>query len=297
MHIPGFLTANASRFARIIGLLALAAALAGCSALKLGYNNLDEVAYWWLDGYISFNDEQAPLAREDLARLHLWHRTQELPRLAGMLRSMEELAPGDITAAQACAFVPQLRERLDALTERAEPAVITLALGLSPDQLRHLERKYEKNNAGYRKDWIKPSPAAQHEKRLKLFLERAEMLYGRLDDPQRDVLRRQIEQSIFDAKRVLAERQRRQQDALKTLRQIAGQSVEFVQARRLLRGYLERVQQSPDTAYRTFQQALIDEGCRSFAALHASTTPAHREAAVRRLQAYQRDLRDLSAQQ
>jgi hypothetical protein len=297
MHIPSFLTTIASRFARIISLLAVAAALAACSALKLGYNNLDEVAYWWLDGYIDFSDEQVPLVREDLARLHLWHRTQELPRLAGMLRSMEELAPGDITVAQACAFVPQLRERLDALTERAEPAVITLALGLAPDQLRHLERKYERNNASYRKDWIKPSPAAQHEKRLKLFLERAEMLYGRLDDPQREVMRRQVEQSIFDAKRVLAERQRRQQDALKTLHQIAGQSVEFVQARRLLRGYLERVQQSPDAAYRTFQQALIDEGCRSFAALHASTTPAQRETAVRKLQAYQRDLRELSAQQ
>jgi hypothetical protein len=297
MHIPSFLTTSAPRFARIIGLLALAAALASCSALKLGYNNLEEVAYWWLDGYIDFSDEQAPLVREDLARLHLWHRTQELPRLAGMLRSMEELAPGDITAAQASAFVPLLRERLDALTERAEPAVITLALGLAPDQLRHLERKYEKNNAAYRKDWIKPSPAAQHDKRLKLFLERAEMLYGRLDDPQREVMRRQIEQSMFDAKRVLAERQRRQQDALKTLRQIAGQSVEFVQARRLLRGYLERVQQSPDATYRTFQQALIDEGCRNFAVLHASTTPAQRETAVRKLQAYQRELRELSAQQ
>lgn len=294
MHIPCFPATTASRLARIIGLLALAAAVAACSALKLAYNNLDEVAYRWLDGYVDFSRDQAPLVREDLARLHLWHRTEELPRLAALLRSMEELAPRDIGAAQACAFVPQLRERLDALAERAEPAVITLALGLSAGQLRHLERKYEKNNARFRREWIKPAAAEQRDKRLRQALERAEMLYGRLGGPQRQVLRRQIEQSIYDPRLILAERQRRQQDALKTLRQLAGQPVEFAQARRLLRGLLERVQESPDPAYRAFQQALIDENCRGVAALHASTTPAQREAAVRRLQAYQHDLRELT---
>ena len=45
---------TASRVARIIVLLTLAVALAGCSAIKLGYNTLGEVAYWWLDSYIDF---------------------------------------------------------------------------------------------------------------------------------------------------------------------------------------------------------------------------------------------------
>jgi hypothetical protein len=41
---------------------------------------------------------------------------------------------------------------------------------------------------------------------------------------------------------------------------------------------------------------LIDEACVNAAALHNSTTAAQREAGVRRLRAYQRDLRELSAQ-
>ena len=290
------MTPIASTVARIIGLLALATALAGCSAIKLGYNNLGEVTFWWLDGYVDFSEEQATRVREDLARLHLWHRTEELPRLATVLRSLEELIPADISAGQACAFVPQLRRRFDAVTDRAEPAIVTLAIGLGADQLRHLERKYQKNNADFRKEWVRLAPAELNEKRLKQLLERGEMIYGRLDEPQRSASRKQIEQSIFDPHRILAERQRRQQDALQTLRKLVGQAVPFDEARRLLRGYLERAQKSPDAGYRGYQQALIEEACRNISVLHNSTTPEQREAAVQRLRAYQRDLRELSAQ-
>jgi hypothetical protein len=286
-----------SRLGRIIGLLALTAALAACSAVKLGYNNLDHVAYWWLDSYIDFNDEQALRVREDLARLHLWHRSHELPHLAAMLHSMEELASGDVTPAQACAFVEQARERYHATTEQAEPALVTLAMSLAPEQLLHLERKYANNNAEYRKRWVRLPPSELAEKRFQQFLERSEMIYGRLDEPQRAVLRHQVEQSIFEPRRILAERRRRQQDALQTLRKLTGHSVSFSEARGLLRGYVARTLEPPDAGHRRYQQALIDEGCRSFAGLHNSTTPAQRQAAVRRLRAYQRDLQELAAQQ
>jgi hypothetical protein len=285
-----------ARLRRIIGLLALAAALTACSAIKLGYNNLGDLAYWWLDGYVEFSDEQASRVREDLARLHLWHRTRELPRFAELLRRIEELAPGDVSSGQTCAVFAQVLERLNATGEQAGPAVITLAMSLSPEQFQHLERKYARNNDEYRKEWVRPAPAEVAEKRYKLFLERSETIYGTLDKPQRAVLRRQVEQSMFDGRRLLAERMRRQRDALQVLRKLATEPVSFTEARSMLRGYFARVQQPPDTAERIYQKALIDEGCRNFAGLHNSTTPAQRQAAVRRLRAYQRDLGELAAQ-
>jgi hypothetical protein len=286
-----------SRLGRIIGLLALATVLGACSAVKLGYNNLGEVAYWWLDSYVDFEEEQAARVREDLARLHLWHRSRELPRLAQVLQHLEELAPGDITPAQACVVVQQVRERLNATAEHAVPAMVTRALDLAPEQLLHLERKYETNNAKYRKEWLRATAAERAEKRFRQFLERSETIYGDLDGAQRAVLRRQLEQSIFDADRILAERRRRQRDALATLRKLAGQPVSFDEARALLRGYLARIEEPPDPRQRRYLKALIEEGCRTFAGLHNSTSAAQRQAAVRRLRAYQRDLRELAAQQ
>jgi hypothetical protein len=280
---------------RIIVLLALVAGLAACSAVKLGYNSLDSVAYWWLDSYVDFNEQQAPRVREDLERLHQWHRAEELPRLAEMLRAMEQLAPNDITPAQACTFVDEIRARLRALADHAEPAVVTLATSLRPDQLRHMQHKYEKNNEKYSDDWLKLTVAQQREKRYEQFLERSEMIYGRLDDAQRDALRRDIELSIVDPRRILADRRRRQRDALQTLRRLSDEKPDFDTARRQLRAFLDRFESSPDKGYRDYQEALIAEGCRSFSVLHNSTTAAQRETAVRRLRAYQRDLRELAA--
>ncbi|HMA09116.1 MAG TPA: DUF6279 family lipoprotein, partial [Ramlibacter sp.] len=237
------------RLARIIVLLTLAAGLAACSAVKLGYNSLDSVAYWWLDSYVDFNGQQAPRVREDIARLHQWHRTEELPRLAEMLHRMELLAPGDITPAQACTFVDEFRQRMRALAQQAEPAVVTLATGMQPDQVQHMEHKYEKNNEKFRDDWLRLTPAEQREKRYEQFLERSEMIYGRLDEPQREALRRDIDRSIIDPQRILADRQRRQRDALQTLRQLLDGKPDLDAARQQLRAYLVRFENPPDASY------------------------------------------------
>jgi hypothetical protein len=286
---------TARRLVRIIGALLLAAALAACSAIKLGYEALDDVSYWWLDDYFDFNEQQAERVRGELQRLHAWHRTNELPRVAELLARMEQLVPGPITAAQACAFVPQVQARLLAVADQAEAAVVTTALELSPRQLRHLQRKSAENNKKWRREWIEPGASEQKDKRFKQALDRLEMVYGRLDEPQQAALRAGIERSIFDPQRILGERQRRQQELHHALRTLAGSQTSPAEARTVLRGYLERAQRSPDSGYRAYQQALLDESCRIFAAVHEVTTPAQREQAARRLRAYQRDLRELAA--
>jgi hypothetical protein len=73
--------------------------------------------------------------------------------------------------------------------------------------------------------------------------------------------------------------------------------VPLAEARALLRGWFDRALVSPDAAYRAHQEQLVQESCRIFSATHNATTPAQREMAVRRLRAYQRDLRELAAQQ
>lgn len=285
------------RLVRIIGALLLALALAACSAIKLGYEALDDVGYWWLDGYLNFNDQQGQRVRDDLQHLHAWHRANELPRIAELLGRMEQMAPGPITPAQACAFVAQFQARLMAAADKAQPSVVATALELSPRQLRHLQRKYAENNKKWRREWVELPASEQKEKRFKQVLDRLEMIYGRLDEPQQAALRAGIERSVFDPQRILMERQRRQQDLHHVLRALAGSQASADEARAMLRSYLERALQSPDPAYRPYQQALLDEGCHLFAAVHEVTTPAQREQAVRRLRAYQRDLKELAATQ
>jgi hypothetical protein len=283
-----------SRMPRIIVALALAMGLAACSAIKLGYSTAPDLAYWWLDGYLDFTSTQAPQVKDALRRLHVWHRHEELPRVVELLERLEQLAPGPISAQQACGVVSEVQARMRAVADHAEPAVISVAASLTPGQLRHLERKYRRNNEAFTHDWLAPPAAERLDKRFKQVLERVETIYGSLDAPQRAVLRAGIAQAGYEPQRVLAERQRRQKDLLQTLHRVANPATRAEDARTLMRGYLERAQHSPDPAYRAWQEALVQQGCRIFANVHASTTAVQRQQAVQRLRAYARDLRELS---
>ena len=282
--------------ARIIGLLAAAVALAGCSAIKLGYSSVPQVGMWWLDGYVDLSDDQEPRTREDFARLYQWHRRQELPKIGALLQQAEKMVGNDMTADEACAMVPAVRQRIAAILERAEPAATTLALGLRPEQLAHLRHKYDKNNREYRKDWVDLPAAEVREKRFKQYVERAETVYGRLAEPQRELVRSQLAGSVFNAQTNLRERQRRQQDILQTLQRLARQPVSLSDARAAIHQLMEHAMHSPDAAYRSYEASLIQQGCRDLSALHQTTTPQQRQNAVRRLRAYQRDVQELAAE-
>lgn len=285
-----------NRLGAIILALAAGLAVAGCSALKLGYNALPGVAYWWLDGYVDFTETQAPQVRQQLAALHDWHRREELPRVAALLGRMQQLAGGEVTPQQACAIVAQVQERLLAVGEHAADRAAQVAGSLGPNQLQHLQRKYRRNNQEFFDKWLAPPPAERHQRRFDKMLERLEDFYGRLDAGQRALLRDAIAGSGYDASRVLAERQRRQQDLLQVLGRIQQADAAPAQAAELLQGYVQRVHHPTDAGWRAWQQAWLDQGCRSFAALHQSTTAAQRARALRRLQTYQQDLRELMAQ-
>ncbi|OUL99849.1 hypothetical protein A8M77_24250 [Variovorax sp. JS1663] len=281
--------------ARIIGVLLAAAVLAACSAVKLAYNNLPELSYWWLDGYLDFDGAQTPRVRDELAELLAWHRRNELPKIAGLLREAQALAPGDITPQQACDLADRIRERLLAVAVQAEGPGAELALSLGPAQLQQLERKYAKNNAEYRKEWLEREPARWQEKRYDRFLERNEDFYGPLDAAQRELLKQQVAQSVFDPKALDRERRARQQEALALLRRFQSRQTPQADARAAIHAYVLRIAEPPPGPWREQQQALQQEGCRNLAALHNGTSPRQREQAVRRLQAYERDLGELAA--
>lgn len=283
-----------AEMARIIGVLLLGAALAGCSSIRLGYNNLPTLSYWWLDGYLDFDDAQAPQVRTELAQLLDWHRQNELPKFAALLQEAEALAPADITPAAVCRLSDEVRQRLMAVARQAEAAGAALLTRLERAQLGQLERKYAKGNAEYRKEWLALSPERRRAKRYDQLLERYEDFYGRLDGAQREVLRAATEASAFDWERQFAERERRQQRALDTLRRLQEADATAAQAGTAIRAYVNDIAAPPPGAWRDYQDALRDEGCRQLATLHRATTPAQRTRAAARLRSYQTDVLHLA---
>jgi hypothetical protein len=277
------------RSTRIIGVMLLSGVLLACSAVKFAYNQATELAYWQLNSYFEFDDTQKPLVREELARLHQWHRQTQLPAYVETLEKWKAWLPAEIDEVRACGIFEEVKTRLQAISDRALPAMGTVVGTLGPDQLEALKRKFSRLNAEYRDDFLKGNPEDLINRRLKKAVSRAEMLYGTLDDRQLAVLRSRITQSMFDARLSLAEYQRRQRDALQSLGPLIAGRATSEQARPLVRAYLERAVNSPDPAYRSYQDRLTRDSCKTFAALHNSTTVAQRARAVQTLQDYAQD--------
>jgi Family of unknown function (DUF6279) len=285
-----------NRIGGIILALGLALALSACSALKLGYTNLPHLAWWWLDGYADFSDEQEPRVRDAIAALHAWHRREELPRVAELLARMEQMATVDVTPQQACSVVGEVQARLKEVARQGEADAVRVAASLKPRQLRHVARKFRSRNERFRKDWIAIPPQAQFARRYEQTLDRLESVYGRLEERQRAVLRERLGATRWDPNRMLERWNVRQQELLQILTRIT-QGLPEAEGRLLLRAWVDRLERPADADDRAYQEALLQEGCATFAAVHQVTTPEQREQAATRLRAWQRNLRELSAQQ
>ncbi|RYZ12680.1 MAG: hypothetical protein EOO24_02520 [Comamonadaceae bacterium] len=286
--------ARCIKLARIIGVALLAFALVACSAVRLAYNNLPEVAYWWFDGYLDFDADQGPQVKEELARLLVWHRRTELPRIAALLQKAQALAPQEIEPGQVCALAEDIRLRLLAVAERAEAPLAEIVTRLGDAQTAQLERKYDKVNNAFRKEWLDRTPAERIRLRADKFIDRIEDFYGRLDAAQRELVLRQTEASVWSARTVDIERRARQQEVLTMLRGFSVRQAPAAEVRVAIHGYVQRLSDPPAGAFRDQQLAVLQEGCRHLAQLHATTTPAQRAKAAARLQAYEADVKALA---
>ena len=284
---------NARRWFAIIGLLSVAATLTGCGAVRLAYNNAPDLSYWWLDGYLDLDSPQSLKLRSDLQALQTWHRKDELPQIADMLKNLQAAAPSNVTGEQVCQLSRYLETRFQTVLDRTTPTALAIAPTLTLAQLDHLARAWEKRNQEWREEWMDGTPQDRLNRRMKSALDRTESFYGRLSDTQKQALRAQLDASAFDAATQYKETMRRQKDILQTLRALKATPSTELQQQAEVRALLLRSTQSPDPAFQQYTERIRSNFCESAAELHNGTSPAQRQKLQQTLQAYEADVRVL----
>ena len=269
---------------------------AGCSALRFGYNQAPDLAYWWLDGYVDFDDAQTLKVRNGLANWFAWHRSTQLPDYAQLLVRAQAEAVSDTTPVRVCEWWDTLGLRMDSAFERAVPVGAELMLSVGAKQIQHMERRYAKANDEFRDEFLQGDPAKRRKASVDRAIERAELLYGTLNEAQREQVARTVSRSPFDAELWFSERKRRQQDALQMLRRLGAEGAGRDKAEAALRAYIERWRRSPREEYRRYAESLADYNCAFAAGLHNATTAAQRQTAVQRLKGWEGDARALAAE-
>ncbi len=272
--------------------------MGGCSALRIGYNQGETLAWWWLDGYVDFNAEQAPAVKQAVQQWFVWHRRSQLPDYAALLAKAQTEVLQSITAGQACRWADDIRLRADAALGHAVLLAAPIVQNLGGEELTHIERHFRKVNDEFRDEFLRGSADERLKDTVQRAVERGEMLYGSLNDEQQRLLASAMAASPFDAQIWLAERQRRQRDILQTLRRLSakgGSAVEREMVLAELQALVMRAQQ-PSAAYAAYLQRLTEYNCQLAAQLHNTTTPAQRRVARDKLKGYEDDVRSLITQ-
>jgi hypothetical protein len=267
--------------------------LQGCSAIKLGYQQLPTLSYWWLDSTISFNSEQSLRAKEALEQLHRWHRREELTGYADFLQRSAQWSQGTVESTQVCSALTEVQTRLDRLMREAVRQAAPVAMMLGPRQLSHMARQWESKNEEWEKDWLRGDEQARMERRVERVVNRYKDFYGGLNAEQNALIKVQLAQSPWTAEWGRQERQRRQKDLLATLQRVSQGQMPVAQVENELWNVWQRWLKPPDAAGAALMQAMSQQACNNLTLLHNTTSAEQRQRAVRRIRAYERDLRDL----
>lgn len=276
-------------------IIGLALLLSACSAVRLAYNQGPTLAWWWIDGYFDFPTETAPKVKQGLEQWFAWHRSTQLGDYAGLLVAAQAQVLEPATPAQVCRWIDEFRARAQPALERAFPLAADIVPTLTPVQFQHAERQYAKLNDEMRDEYLQARPEERLEASVKRALDRAETLYGPLDEPQRRLIAAGVAASPFDAEAWLAERKTRQRETLQTLRRLVAEHADRDTVIAALRVLAQQADRSQRPDYRAYQQRLNDHNCQWVATVHNGTTPAQRRVARERLKGWEADLRSLMA--
>ena len=224
---------SAGRLAwRALLLLVLAAALAGCSGVRLVYDNADTFIRWRLLQFLDVHGDQADDLDERIARFLRWHRANALPKYA---RDAEEaarrLADGlsaDDVAWGYEAALGHARESLRAAAERIAP----LLDRLDADQLRHMEQRIAEENRKFARENLRGNERERRQRRAERIVERLEEWAGPLSKAQVERVR------LFSARAPLIDEMRDRDN-----RRLQGEVLEIIRAREARKRLPERMAQ------------------------------------------------------
>jgi len=281
---------------RLLFLAALLVVAAGCSTIRFTYNHGDTLLYWWLNAYIDIDSDQSDWVKKDIDNLFQWHRTTQLRDYAGLLTKMQrQLGDGNVTQDELLADYRDIKARTELLAFKALPQLADLAMGIKPEQISQMEKKFAKNNADFRKKFMSGSVQDQQEARFKKSMEQFELWFGSFSREQEAALRKASDARPLDNEVWLQERTLRQKKIVALLRRVQGEKLNKEQTmsaiHNLLRDMLDRME-APDR--KAFFDAYVDNTAKFIITAVRLTTPEQKAHAQKRMQGWINDFNALS---
>ncbi len=271
--------------------------VAGCSSLRLAYNNGDTVLYWWLNAYVDLDRDQKGWVREDIDKLFDWHRKTQLKDYVEILRKGQKQVQGNPTQADLMADYSEIKSRTQSLLLKAAPDLADLARSLKPEQVAQMEKKFKSNNDDYRKKFLTGDQEKRQQLRYKKSMEQFELWFGSFSSEQEAIIRKASDARPLDNEIWLDERSRRQRNVLALVQKVQneklGKEATVALINTLIKDSFDRLEHSDRKA---FFDAFENSTAQMILTVIKIATPAQKAHAVKRMQGWIDDFNSLATQ-
>ncbi len=284
--------ANWNSVTRLAVLLLALLLLPGCSAVRVVYNQADNLLAWMAQDYFDFEPLQKQEFNTRLDALLAWHRADQLPDYARFLGEIKQRTERAATREDALWLIEGVKARYRVLAGRGSSDAVEILAGLTPDNIKAAQKQFEKVNKKFSDEHkLGGTQDDRRRARLERTLKRIREWTGPLTPAQEARITALNDTIPYTDQLRQQDRQRRQKEFLALLEQ-RGNKAEFA---RVLRPWLSDWEAGRPAAL----QAALEEGYEKRIALYLdverSLTPQQRAHMQRKLAGYIEDIGALTA--
>ena len=265
--------------------------IAGCTGLKIGYQQADLLLGWRANTYFDLDRDQRRDFSARLDKLLAWHRSEQLPEYASFLTAAIDKAQRGVKTDDIAWFVDGFRARYRIIVNRGAADATEILSTLSAEQIVHLQEQFAKDNHKFVDEHdLDESPDRQKRARLKRTIKNIEEWTGNLTDAQETKVA-----ALLDSIPLLEHL--RHQDRIRRQREF----VELLKLRQSKPEFGTRLHQwlldwdagrAPE--YEKAAEEVFNQRLHFYVAVDRLLTPEQRQHALNRLQRYADDCRALS---
>jgi hypothetical protein len=261
---------------------------AGCSSVRLAYDNADTLLRWEAKSYLDVHGAQADELDAHIAAFLAWHRATALPeyvRLSNEAAARVErgLSRDDLV----WGYDSVIRQAREALRHAVDEDVGLLDR-LSDEQIEHLESRIAEYNREFAQEHLSGTPQKRRKDRVRRVVDRLEDWVGSLSDAQLERVARYSARAPLLGEARDRDHRRRQAEFVAMLR--------AHEAGRRLVDWAVDWERGRDPAYQAVLLAEREEMFDMLLDIDRTLTAKQREKAVARFRDYAADFARLAAE-
>lgn len=169
--------------------LAVVLLLLPSCGVKTVYNHLDLLIPWYVEDYITLNDQQQAELEKRLASVIKWHRTTQLAQYSAFMRKTSAEIHNGVTEQELDDALAEVDKSWHTLISKIAPELVDILLTANDDQKKELFDNIKKRNDEFKKDYLDLSEQQRIEDRVEAMQKNFKRWLGSLSEQQRSIIK------------------------------------------------------------------------------------------------------------